>query len=154
MVMRSGVNIASQIDLSEAIITKQVPEAKLLSAKAKLTEQDTKSALMALFYTLSQNADIVHRLEVTPQKAMQAGAQFIMFKTENDYEQWAQNNKFQGSFKSNSAYMQSLAKQIESGNAVYINATSRGILPRISVLDNAQNGNGQDTNIQNKAREL
>ena len=109
---------------------------------------------VATEYTLPQNANIVYHLEVTPQKAMQAGAQFIMFKTENDYEQWAQNNKFQGSFKSNSTYMQSLAKQIESGNAVYINATSRGILPRISVLDSAQNGNGQDTNIQNKAREL
>ena len=36
MVMRSEVIIASQIDLSEAIITQQVPEAKLLSIKRNL----------------------------------------------------------------------------------------------------------------------
>ena len=36
MVMRSGVIIASQIDLSEAIITQQVPEAELLSIKRNL----------------------------------------------------------------------------------------------------------------------
>ncbi len=36
MVMRSEVIIASQIDLSEAIITQQVPEAELLSIKRNL----------------------------------------------------------------------------------------------------------------------
>ncbi len=45
MVMRDGVIIASQIDLSEAIITKQVPEAPLArSARASLTEQDTNAS--------------------------------------------------------------------------------------------------------------
>ena len=43
MVMRGEVIIASPIDLSEAIITKQVSEAQLArSARASLTEQDTK----------------------------------------------------------------------------------------------------------------
>ena len=45
MVMRDGVIIASQIDLSEAIITKQVPEAPLAcSARASLTEQDANAS--------------------------------------------------------------------------------------------------------------
>lgn len=45
MVIRGGVIIASQINLSEAIITKQVPEAQLArSARASLTEQDTNAS--------------------------------------------------------------------------------------------------------------
>ena len=45
MVMRGGVIIASQIDLSEAVITKQVPETQLTrSARASLTEQDTNAS--------------------------------------------------------------------------------------------------------------
>ena len=109
---------------------------------------------IATEYTLSKDANIVHHLEITPEKAMQGGAQFVMFKTEEEYGQWARDNKFQDSFKSDSAYMQSLVKQIEMGNAVYINATSRGVLPRLSVLDKAQNKDKANITVQNKTREM
>lgn len=109
---------------------------------------------VATEYTLSKNANVVRHLDVTPEKAMQEGAQFVMFKTKEEYAQWSKDNKFQDSFKSDSAYMQSLAKQVEIGNAVYINATPRGVLPRLSVLEKAQNKDSQNIIAQNKAREM
>lgn len=105
-------------------------------------------------YTLPRDARIVHHMDITPEKAMQAGAQFVMFKTKEEYEAWANKNTFQDSFKTGSNYMQSLINEVESGNAVYINATSRGLSPRLSALTNAQNGNVKNADIKRSTREL
>ena len=106
---------------------------------------------VATEWTFQQNARIVHHLDVTPEKAMQGGAQFVVFQTEQEYIQWSQNNN--GPLKSEGT-MRSLAEQITLGNATYINATSRGVLPRISVLEKAQKESNHSTDMVDQVYKL
>ncbi len=93
-------------------------------------------------YTSNENLSVVRHLEVTPKEAMAHNAQIVVFNSEKDYDAWrsALTGKFELFLSNNSPQMRSLAEAIRSGSATYINASSRGINPRIPTLTAAETG--------------
>jgi hypothetical protein len=97
-------------------------------------------------YTSSENMAVVHHIETTPQDAMERNVQFVIFRSENDYNKWAEDvheyetkngESFQTFLPSDAYRITSLQKSIENGEAVFVNATDRGCNPKINCLSEA-----------------
>lgn len=97
-------------------------------------------------YTTQERPELVRHLTVTPKDAMAHNAQIIMFRSDELFDDWSRRvaEKFKGGFdfniKKDSPLMAMLAEEVRAGRAVYINATDRGMNPRVPVLRNAQAG--------------
>lgn len=94
-------------------------------------------------YTTQEDAPVIHHIEVTPENAMKHNVQIVIFKDEECLDNWLDSSRAEGEefeiiMHSISDNMVSLAKEVEAGRATYINASSRGLNPKIKVLETAE----------------
>lgn len=97
-------------------------------------------------YTSRENMLVAYHLTPGVREAMAHNVQFVMFKSDKDYDVWAQKvqniekekgQKFETFISSKDTRIVSLEEEILQGRAVFINATSRGHSPKIRCLSDA-----------------
>ena len=109
-------------------------------------------------YTAQERPRLVNHINVSPKDAMEHNAQIIVFASDKLFDDWLKKARSKGGFNlqinKNSTVMASLAEEVRAGRAVYINATDRGMNPRISVLTDASQSFQKQTMIGAKFSEL
>ena len=95
-------------------------------------------------YTSDKEMVVTHHYETTPKEAMEHNVQLVIFDTKEHYNQWAakvheSKKNFETFISSNDTTIKFLQEEISAGRATYINATERGLNPKITSLQNIQN---------------
>lgn len=105
---------------------------------------------MVAEYITEEKPELVKHIEVTPREAMAHNAQFVVFKTAEDEKNFFNNHSFRLEVSRDGELMLALAGEIKAGRAVYINATERGLNPKIPVLETAVQVKKQLDKVRNK----
>ncbi len=93
---------------------------------------------VAAEYITEQRPKLVKHIEVTPKEAMAHNTQFVVFTSPENEEKWFLDNNVRAGMSKDSDSVKSLAAEVSAGRAVYINASERGINPRLPLLENAE----------------